>query len=290
MELIQIRPGFGGFDEPYEKARVVFMGAPLDVTSSYRAGTRFAPARIREASMNLETYLMGPGLDVFERLGISDVGDLILSQTDLRANGERITRAVQKIASDGKLPAVLGGEHTTTLFALRAFRDVFLIQLDAHLDLRQEYMGDKICHATVTRRILEFLPADRIAQVGVRSCSKEEAEFLAQAKIRVYPPELVMKNLPSVVDDLHKVVGGARVYLSIDLDVLDPAFAPGVSTPEPGGPSTTDILELLRELGKFNLCAFDVVELTPPYDDGTTALVAAKMIYELLAAMASLSE
>lgn len=291
MELIKVRPGFGGFDEPYEKARVVFLGVPLDITSSYRAGTRFAPARIREASANLETYLMGAGVDVFEKLGISDAGDLVLSRTDLQANGEYIRQAVQKVVDDGKIPALLGGEHTITLFALKAFKGVYLIQLDAHLDLRDEYMGDEVCHATVMRRVLEFLPSRRLVQVGIRSCSKEEAEFLKNTEIRIFPSEHLMRNPMDVVDGLREIVGDARVYLSIDLDVLDPAFAPGVATPEPGGPSTNDVLMLLRELGKFNLCAFDVVELTPPYDEhGTSALVAAKVIYEILAAMASLSE
>ena len=286
--LTPVRPGFGGFDEPYGRAKVVFIGVPLDITSSYRVGTRFAPAKIREASANLETYLMAARLDVFEKLGISDAGDLIFMQTDLRASGERITQAVQKVASDGKIPALLGGEHTITLFALRAFEDVFLIQLDAHLDLLDEYLGDKICHATVMRRVLEFLPPERLVQVGVRSCSKEEAEFTSEAKIRSYSPEWVTENFRRVVAELRKTVGDARVYLTIDLDVLDPAFAPGVATPEPGGLSTTDVLRLVRELGKLNLCAFDVVELTPPHDDGTTAFAAAKIIYELLGAMASL--
>ncbi len=288
--LTPVCPGFGGFDEPYARAKVVFIGAPLDITSSYRAGTRFAPPKIREASANLETYLMAAQLDVFERLGISDAGDLIFTQTDLRANGERITRAVQKVASDGKIPALLGGEHTITLFALRPFENVFLIQLDAHFDLRDEYLGDKICHATVMRRVLESLPPERLVQVGVRSCSKEEAEFASEAKIRSYSSEQVMENFQRVVADLRKTVGDARVYLTIDLDMLDPAFAPGVTTPEPGGPSTTDVLRLVRELGKLNICAFDIVELTPPYDNGNAAFAAAKIIYEILAAMASLSK
>lgn len=289
MEWITpVKPGFGGFDEPYESARVVFIGAPLDVTSSYRSGTRFAPSKIREASANLETYLMTAELDVFERLRISDLGDLIIMQTDLQTDGERIVRAVQRVMGDGKIPALLGGEHTITLFALRAFEDVFLIQLDAHLDLRDEYLGDRVCHATVMRRVLDFLPKDRLVQVGVRSCSKEEAEFAERAKIRAYSSEQVMESFPSVVADLREIVGDERVYLTIDLDVLDPAFAPGVTTPEPGGPLTTTVLRLVRELGKLNLCAFDVVELTPPYDNGTTAFAAARIIYELLAAMASL--
>ena len=288
--LTPIRPGFGGFDEPYGRANVVFVGVPLDVTSSYRSGYRFGPARIREASANLETYLMAAGLDVFERLNISDLGDLEITPTDLKATGERILRTVQRIKGDEKMPVLLGGEHTLTYFALQAFDDVFVVQLDAHRDLRDEYLGDKICHATVMRRVLDRLSPERLVQIGVRSCSKEEAEFAREAKILTYSSEQVIDDAPRIIAEVRKLVGKARVYLTIDLDVLDPAFAPGVATPEPGGPSTVEISRLIRELGKLNILAFDVVELVPPHDDGTAAFAAAKIIYELLAAIASSSK
>lgn len=288
--LTPVKPGFGGFDEPYERANVVFVGVPLDITSSYRSGYRFGPARIREASANLETYLMAAGLDVFERLNISDLGDLEVTPTDLKATGERILRTVQRIKGDEKMPVLLGGEHTLTYFAAQAFDDVFVVQLDAHRDLRDEYLGDKICHATVMRRVLDFLPPERLVQVGVRSCSKEEAEFAREAKILAYSSEQVIDDASRIIAEVRKLVGKARVYLTIDLDVLDPAFAPGVATPEPGGPSTVEISRLVRELGKLNICAFDVVELVPPHDDGTATFAAAKIIYELLAAIASSSK
>lgn len=288
--LTPVKPGFGGFDEPYERANVVFVGVPLDITSSYRSGYRFGPARIREASANLETYLMAAGLDVFERLNISDLGDLEVTPTDLKATGERILRTVQRIKGDEKMPVLLGGEHTLTYFAAQAFDDVFVVQLDAHRDLRDEYLGDKICHATVMRRVLDFLSPERLVQVGVRSCSKEEAEFAREAKILAYSSEQVIDDASRIIAEVRKLVGKARVYLTIDLDVLDPAFAPGVATPEPGGPSTVEISRLVRELGKLNICAFDVVELVPPHDDGTAAFAAAKIIYELLAAIASSSK
>ncbi|GAH96275.1 unnamed protein product, partial [marine sediment metagenome] len=230
--LTPVKPGFGGFDEPYERANVVFVGVPLDITSSYRSGYRFGPARIREASANLETYLMAAGLDVFERLNISDLGDLEVTPTDLKATGERILRTVQRIKGDEKMPVLLGGEHTLTYFATQAFDDVFVVQLDAHRDLRDEYLGDKICHATVMRRVLDFLPPERLVQVGVRSCSKEEAEFAREAKILAYSSEQVIDDASRIIAEVRKLVGKARVYLTIDLDVLDPAFAPGVATPE----------------------------------------------------------
>lgn len=282
-----VRPGFGGFDEPYERAKVVFMGVPLDVTSSYRSGMKFAPARIREASMNLETYLMSAELDVFEEIGISDIGDIVLVPTDLKASGERIERATKKLLDEAKVPAILGGEHTLTYWSSKVLKDIFLVQIDAHRDLRDEYMGDKLCHATVMRRVLDFLPHERLIQLGVRSCSKEEAEFAESTKIQAYTSEQVLDDLRGIASEVRKKVSGASVYLSLDLDVLDPAFAPGVSTPEPGGISTLDLLKIVRELGRMKIRAFDVVELAAPHDDGTTAFAAARVIYELLAAMSS---
>ena len=285
--LMPVKPGFGGFDEPYERAKVVFMGVPLDITSSYRTGMRFAPAKIREASVNLETYLMSAELDVFEKLGIADLGDLVLVYRDMNATGERIERAVRKLRDEDKIPALLGGEHTLTYFSSRVFEDAFIVQLDAHRDLRDEYLDDKLCHATVMRRVLDKMPTERLLQVGIRSCSKEEAEFARSAGLQAYTTEQVLENSQRIASEIRKRVGNARVYLSIDLDVLDPAFAPGVSTPEPGGLSTLDVIKLVRELGKLNICGFDVVELAAPHDNGETAFAAAKIIYELLAAMPS---
>ena len=285
--LIQVRPGFGGFDFPYEKADVVFLGAPIDVTSSYRPGYRFAPAKIREASANLETYIMSAGVDVFERLNITDIGDVMVTPTDLEQTGERITGVVKGVLRDGKIPAILGGEHTISYFILKAFDDVFVIHLDAHRDLRDEYLDDKLCHATVMRRSLDRLPPDRLLQIGVRSCSKEEAEFAQEAGILSYTAEQTIDDPKRIISDAKKLAGDSKVYLTIDLDVLDPAFAPGVSTPEPGGLSTVELLRILRELGKLNIAGFDVVELVPPHDDGTTSFAAARIIYELLAVMGS---
>lgn len=283
--LVEVRPGFGGFDFPYESAKVVLIGVPLDVTASYRPGYRFAPAKIREASANLETYLMSTGVDVLERLNISDLGDIVVTPTDLKHTGERITNIVKRVSDDGKIPALIGGEHTITYFALKAFSDIFVIHLDAHRDLREEYLGDRLCHATVMRRVLDTLPPEKLIQVGVRSCSKEEDEFARDVGLTAYTPKQVMDEPKRVISGIKKIVGSSHVYLTIDIDVLDPAFAPGVSTPEPGGLTTSGLLQFIREIGKLNISAFDVVELVPPHDDGITAFAAAKIIYELLAVL-----
>lgn len=283
--LREVRPGFGGFDEPYDAAEVAFVGVPLDLTSSYRSGSRFAPARIREASMNLESYLM-PRLDVFEHLHISDVGDLNLAGADVETAGERIEEVVRKLREDGKVPALLGGEHTLTYFALKALEDVYVLQLDAHRDLREEYRGMRLCHATVMRRVLDTVPPERLIQLGTRSCSKEEEEFARGAEVRTFTTEQVLDDFQLILEKVLDLVGESPVYLTLDLDVLDPAFAPAVSTPEPGGLSTLDLMRLVRGLGKLDVRGFDVVELATPYDDETTAFAGAKIIYELLAAVA----
>lgn len=286
-DLIPIRPGFGGFDFPYEKSQVVFLGAPVDITSSYRPGYRFAPAKIREASANLETYIMSADVDVFERIDITDIGDIIVTPADLALTGSRITNTVKKILTDDKIPAIMGGEHTISYFAIKAFDDLTVIHLDAHRDLRDDYLGDRLCHATVMRRVLDHLPPKRLIQLGVRSCSKDESEFAKNAGILSYTAEQINEELPKIISQVKEIANNSKVYLSIDLDVLDPAFAPGVSTPEPGGLTTIEVLRMLRELGSLNIRGFDVVELVPPHDDGTTSFVAARIIYELLAALGS---
>ncbi|MCQ8898165.1 MAG: agmatinase [Hadesarchaea archaeon] len=277
--FVSVKPGFGGLEGSYEEARVVFLGIPLDSTSSYRSGSRFAPSRIREASLNLETHLMSLGVELAERGGIADLGDLLLS-SDLAEDGRRVEEAVRGILEDGKLPALLGGEHTLTLFSLAAFGDVYLLQLDAHRDLREEYLGSRINHATVMRRVLDRVGPERLIQLGVRSCSSEEAEF--GKGIRFYTTEQLLEEGESVLREVRREVGSSPVYLTLDLDVLDPAFAPAVSTPEPGGLSTLDLLRILRGLRGLNLKGFDVVEVVPPFDTGITAFAAARAIYELL--------
>jgi len=285
-ELIKVSPGFGGFDFPYERADVVFLGVPLDVTSSYRSGYRFAPVRIREASANMETYLPEFDLDVFEELNIADLGDIIPTPTNLAATGERIEKTIKRVVGDGKFPIILGGEHTITYFTTKVFDDFFLIHLDAHRDLREEYLGDRLCHATVVRRILDELPSENVIQLGIRSCSKEEAEFARERKIKSYSAEAVGENLDKILNEVVETVEKRPVYLTVDIDVLDPAFAPGVATPEPGGLTTIELLRLIRGFEKLNLVGCDVVELVPPYDNGNTAFVAARVVYEVLGILA----
>jgi agmatinase len=277
---VPIKPPFGGFESSYESAEVAVIGVPLDLTSSHRTGSRFGPQRIREASFNLETYIPSAGVDVFEKLRISDLGDLCLPP-NLEESGRMIEEEVRRVSGEGKLPLLLGGEHTLTYFACRGLKPDRVVYLDAHADLREEWLGQRLCHATVARRLLDFLPASKLTEVGVRSCSKEEEEFRRKCGVvwrtceeLEHPEELARRILEE---------SSGRVYLSVDIDLLDPAFAPGVSCPEPGGISTSDLLKFLRGLEGIELCGVDVVEVCPPFDNGGASFAAARVIYEILA-------
>ncbi len=280
-EYTPVEPGFGGMQGAYERAKVVFVGIPMDCTSSYRSGARFGPSRIREASINMETYLPSLDVDVYETVNISDLGDLVLS-SDLTKDGMSVTETVKKLIGDGKIPGLLGGEHTLTCFALRAFDDVYVLHFDAHRDLRDEYLGSRVNHATVMRRVLDRMKPEKLIQLGIRSSSKEEAEFAREKGIRTYTTEEILRSGTEIMKEVRRVVGSSPVYLTIDIDVLDPAFAPAVSTPEPGGLSTVDLLKLIRATGGLEIKGFDVVEVTPPFDSGNTAFAASKVIYEIL--------
>ncbi len=277
---VPIKPPFGGFESPYESAEVAVMGVPLDLTSSHRTGSRFGPQRIREASFNLETYIPSAGVDVFEKLRISDLGDLCLPP-NLEESGRMIEGEVRRVSGEGKLPLLLGGEHTLTYFACRGLKPDCMLYLDAHADLREEWLGQRLCHATVARRLLDFLPAPRLIEVGVRSCSKEEEEFRRECGLRWHVSE-ELERPEELARKVLKETSG-RVYLSVDMDLLDPAFASGVSCPEPGGISTSNLLSFLRELKGIELCGVDVVEVCPPFDNGGASFAAARVIYEILA-------
>jgi len=276
---VPVKPPFGGFESSYESSQVVVIGIPLDLTSSFRPGSRFAPQKIREASFNLETYLPSAGVDVFEKHRISDLGDLCLPP-DLKDAGAEIEKVIDRVREDGKFPVMLGGEHTITYFTCKVLKPDCILYLDAHADLREEWLGQTLCHTTVARRLLDLLPDVNLIEIGIRSCSKEEDEFRKRKGLVWYTSEeLERENLAREV--LRRVSG--RVYVSLDVDILDPAFAPGVSCPEPGGITTSQLLRFLRELRGIQFCGMDVVEVCPPFDQGESSFAAARIIYEVLA-------
>ena len=260
------------------KAAAIILGAPFDGTTSFQPGTRFGPNKIREASIGLETY--SPALDrSLEHVAICDLGDLELPFGDVPEALEMIEGALRQVLAGGAFAVLLGGEHLVTLPAVRAcqsvYRDLAVVQFDAHADLREEYLGQEDSHATVMRRAGEVVGPDSVFQVGIRSGTREEFAF-GRARSGAFVQD-VLEGARTVAERL----GDRPVYLTVDIDVVDPAFAPGTGTPEPGGCTSAELLEALAELVDLNVVAMDVVEVNPMVDVGfTTSILAAKVVRE----------
>ncbi|MCL1950345.1 MAG: agmatinase [Turicibacter sp.] len=273
---------FLGMEAPYEDAQVVVFGIPFDGTTSNRPGTRFASAAIRLESVGLETY--SPLLDLdLEDANVMDAGDVGLSIGDTPRVMEEIKAVTAQILKDGKIPFMVGGEHLVTLPVVEAvfekYPDVHIIHFDAHTDLRDTFNNNKLSHATVIRRIHDFLGDGRIFQFGIRSGTKEEFDF-ARVHNHVYMEPHTMNTLPEVIASLK----GKKVYVTIDLDCLDPSVFPGTGTPEPGGLTYREYQTLFTQLkdADLELVGADIVELSPHYDpSGVSTVVGAKSLRDL---------
>jgi len=278
---------FSGFQKSFEEADYVVLGVPFDGTSTFRTGARFGPNAIRAASLNIETYSFRSGVDV-EDLRLHDLGDLHVS-ADTEQTLNRLAKVVGEILEAGKMPVVIGGEHTITMGVLKEFggglSQTAVVSFDAHLDLRDEFMGLRLSHTTFMRRINEQLKPAAVLEVGTRAVCKEELsyaekagiEFLTTHQIGAIGSEKAAKWLR------EKLRGYKHVYISIDIDILDPAYAPAAQNPEPDGLNTATLLDILCGICDKRVVGFDVVEVAPNYDLGVTAVQAAKVIFELLA-------
>lgn len=274
---------FSGYQKPFNEANYVILGVPFDVTSTYRTGTRFAPAAIREASLNIEPYSFRAEKDI-EDIHIHDLGDLHVTG-DAVETLKRVEQVVKELLDVGKIPVLMGGEHTITLGATRAVgKNIAIIDFDAHLDLRNEYMNQKISHTTFMRRINEQVKPTKIVEIGTRAVCKEELDYAKETGVKFISAQQIQKEgAEQTSQKIKKLLRDAKkIYLTIDLDVLDPAFAPAVQNPEPDGLNTYTLYNLLSELCDQRIVSFDVVEAAPPYDNGVTAIQAAKTIFEVL--------
>ncbi len=260
---------FGGYRKEDSKYKV--LGFPLEVTTTFREGTKWGPYEIRRASTYIEFRSSLTGLDVDE-IGFHDLGDVAPVLGDLKESLKAFERVLRDVEG---IPIILGGEHSLTYAAVKALRPECLLILDAHLDLRDECMGQKWSHATWLRRLSEEIEL-RVIVAGARAYVKEEVEYAKKKGIKIITePPLVPENVSPC----------KSLYLSLDMDFFDPAVAPGVSNPEPGGYSFSDYLTILQSLYKTRLVGMDVVELSPPYDpSGVTATLAARAIIEAVAA------
>lgn len=269
---------FIGCESSYDEADLVIFGAPFDGTCSYRPGSRFAGSSIRSESYGIETYSPYLERDLAD-LSVYDAGELDLPFGNACEVLDRIEEAASEIASDGKILLMIGGEHLVTLGAVRAIAKkhpgLNILHFDAHADLRDDYMGEKLSHATVIRRCHELV-GGKVCQFGIRSMTREEDLWARENTIQ-------RKYDFGTLDEVLDLLRGKPVYLTIDLDVLDPSIFPGTGTPEPGGVSFTDLISAVHRMKGLDIVGCDVNELAPHYDQsGVSTAVACKVIRELI--------
>lgn len=279
MHNVSTTSTFIGFEHPYEDANVVLVGLPFDGTTSFRPGTRFAPAAVRPDSYGLETY--SPYLDLnMENYKFCDLGDIELPFGNTQKALESIYTTFDQIIKDGKRPLGIGGEHLVSLPIIevlsKIYPDLCIIHFDAHTDLRDDYMGEPLSHASVIRRAWDLLGDNRIFQFGIRSGTQEEFQW---AKSHTHLQPFNLNHLEDVIKQLQD----RPVYITIDLDVLDPSIFPGTGTPEPGGIDFNSLMWAIQQFTKLNhIVGADVVELSPHYDvSGVSTATCCKVIREM---------
>jgi guanidinobutyrase len=269
-----------------------FVGVPMDIGTSNRSGTRFGPRQIRAESALLRPYNMATRAAPFDSLQVADIGDVPTNPYSLEKSVAIIEAAFAVILGEGCRPLTLGGDHTLTLPILRAMAKghgaVGLIHVDAHADINEAMFGERIAHGTPFRRAVEegLLDAGRVVQIGLRGTgyAADDFDWPRAQGFRVIPAEDCWhRSLSPLMAEVREQVGLGPVYLSFDIDSLDPAFAPGTGTPEIGGLTTMQALEIIRGCAGLELVGTDLVEVSPPYDpSGNTALVAANLLFEML--------
>lgn len=269
-----------------------FVGIPMDIGTSNRPGTRLGPRQIRDESRMLRPYNMATRAAPFESLQVADIGDVPINTFDLKKSVDIITEAYRDILSHDVVPLTLGGDHTLTWPILRAVKEkhgpVALIHVDAHADINDHMFGETVAHGCPFRRAWEdgSLQNDKVFQIGLRGTGYSAEDFewgREKGWTVVQAEECWYRSLAPLMQEVRATIGDAPVYLSFDIDSLDPAFAPGTGTVEPGGLTTHQALEIIRGCAGLNLVGCDLVEVSPPYDpSGNTALIAANLLYEML--------
>jgi agmatinase len=262
-----------------KKSDFIIFGAPLDLTTSYRKGARFAPNAIRQASLHIDTYSRRTGL-AWSNLKLKDFGNISMMD-DLLNSLNNVEKGIKKIYNLGKKPVMIGGEHTVTYAAINAIKPDLMIVFDAHMDLRDELFGEKLCHATYLRRILERHDFEIII-IGARAFSKEELIYAnSEERINIVKTHEISKI--KSVDLIKSVVDSVdSVYLSFDMDVIDPSEASAVGNPAPEGASISMVLDLINKVSSKKFKGFDLNEVTPLYDNGLTSIQAAHILLETL--------
>jgi len=279
-EFLEKITGFISSTEIYEEADTVIIGIPMDFTVSYRPGTRMGPQQIRTVSYGIEEYSFYCNKDLRD-YSFFDGGDLALPFGNVTRSIEIIEKTAKKVIQDKKFAIYLGGEHLVSWPLIKAYAENFsnlaILHFDAHADLRENYAGESNSHATVIRKVCEKIGGQNVYQFGIRSGDKEEYDY-AIKNTNMYVNE--------VLDPLRKVIkllGQRPVYITLDIDIVDPAYAPGTGTPEPGGCTSQEILRAILEMNTLNIVGMDIVEVSPPNDHSDrTALLAAKLVREAI--------
>jgi len=280
FEHLHYQDRFLNAKDNYESSKLVIMGVPMDFTVSFRPGTRFGPQKIREVSYGLESYSVYAD-DSLDDKSFYDAGDLDIPFGNVEKSLKSIETVTELCLKDNKIPLFLGGEHLVSYPIVKKvaekYPDLIVLHFDAHADLRDSFFGEKLSHATVLRRISEHLMDKHIYHFGIRSGVKEEFVY-AKEHTHMFPIEVKAPFLKVLQDIKDK-----PVYITLDIDVVDPAFAPGTGTPEPGGCSSQEILDVVGHFKELNVVGFDLVEVSPANDlSDRTALLAAKILRELI--------
>lgn len=261
-----------------EEAEYAFIGIPYDSSESYRVGSRFAPNAIRESSREIEDYDMMEEVDLLD-IGIADIGDVDVAFGNYQETLSRTQAVIRDVLDRGVTPLCVGGEHSITYCVLSAYeKKPFVLIYDAHLDFRKDYLGERFSHACVTRRISELVGVENVLVIGVRSALKEEVEDAEKLGLRFIDYSSCKEELAQI----EKATRGRELYLSLDMDALDPKEARGVCNPEPSGFTYEEFLDSLTFLSKTRLAGFDLTEVTPLYDS-YTQILAAKLIFKVMA-------
>ncbi|MCB1373007.1 MAG: agmatinase [Rhodobacteraceae bacterium] len=273
---------------------VAFVGVPFDIGTSNRSGTRMGPRQIRQESCMVRPYNMATRAAPFDSLQVADIGDVAINTFNIFDSMRIIEEAYDAILAHGAKPLTIGGDHTIPLPILRALHKVHgpvgLIHVDAHADVNEAMFGEPIAHGTPFRRAIEgLIDPRRMVQIGLRGSgyTAEDFDWAAALGVRVVPAEECWhRSLSPLMAEVRAQLGDGPVYLTFDIDALDPAHAPGTGTPEIGGLTSVQGLEIIRGCRGLNLVGGDCVEVSPPYDpSGNTAITAAFLLFEMLCVM-----
>lgn len=275
---------------------IAIAGVPLDIGTSNRSGTRFGPRQVRNESVLIRPYCMATGAAPFDSFQVADVGDVALNSYNLLKSIDIIEAFYDDILAHGARPVTIGGDHTIALPILRALHKqhgpMGLVHVDAHADISDLMFGEKIAHGTIFRRAIEegLVDGERMVQIGLRTTgySAEDFDWSRKQGARVVAAEECWyKSLAPLMAEVREQIGAdTPMYLSFDIDGLDPSVAPGTGTPEPGGLMASQGVEIIRGCWGLNMIGCDLVEVSPPYDtSGNTALLAANLVFEMLCSM-----